>query len=145
MIGVLNGVNMPDDFGSCDEEVIRRIKMAQNVNPRPRVKAGKPIATVNIVGSITDPANIAKIKAAYEEVMVRPTHPPAPIYQQPPPLQKKITEFFDEQEYIDEETELTKEIEEAARKAGILPRENLPKPSPPKNVVIKGSGWMGPG
>jgi len=116
---------MPDCLGCYDEDVEERIKMAYNVNTRP-----KP--------------------------MVRPTFPPV---KKPKP----------EYEYIDEETELTKEITEAARKAGIVTedmdvweqdsiyrqnkqrliieaiRENLPKPSPPKNVVIKGSGWMGPG
>lgn len=128
---------MPDDFG-YDEEVERRIKMARPVYPRPKVP--KPIATVNIVGSITDPVNIAKIQKAYEEAMVRPTHPPVRCHKPPAPCGPV------EHEYVDEETELTREIEEACRKAGI-PTEglNLPKPSPPKNVIIKGSGWIGPG
>lgn len=89
--------------------------MAQNVNPRPRRKAPKPIATVNIVGSITDPANIAKIKAAYEEAMVKPTHPPVKCHKPPSPCSSPKVEH----EYIDEETELTLEIVKAAIKAGI--------------------------
>lgn len=54
-----------------------------------------------------------------------------------------------EYEYVDEETELTLEIIDAARRAGIrhdeIPVPRHPKPDPPQNVIIKGTGWMGPG
>ena len=141
---------MPDDFGCYDEEVERRIKMSRPIYPRPKppLPPPKPFATVNIVGSITDPANIAKIKEAYEKeemVMVRPTHPPVKCHKPPAPASGRKQE--PEYEYIDEETELTREIAEAAKKAGI-PTEglNIPKPSPPKNVqIMSGTGWLGPG
>lgn len=71
--------------------------------------------------------------------------PPAPAGPKPRDFGEHVTEFL--REYVDEETELTLEIAEACRKAGI-PTEglNIPKPSAPKNVqIMSGTGWLGPG
>ena len=134
---------MPDDFGSYDQEVERRI-MSQNVNPRPkqqmRPNYPRPVA------------NFHKPPTPAGSKMVRPTQPSVTS-------KKHIVDEIIDEINASEEAELTREILDAARKANVsiygvlkeysiyeeqrdfaIMRTNLIK-----DAIRKSTGWIGPG